>query len=100
MCGILLMLGWFNEIAELLVKFFSALEGTNTPLYCLAALILMFQVLYLFPGSVYYYLIADVIPRECIGRYMAVSSCCNSIFGAAFNFFLLDKVLRRFNKIK
>ena len=93
MSGLLLMLGWFKEIAALLVQCFPALEGTNVPLYCLAALILLFQVLYLFPGSVYYYLIADVIPRECIGRYMAVSSCCNSILGAAFNFFLLDKVL-------
>ncbi len=87
--AILLAIGWSPEIAGLLQRLFPSLQGGRVALWVLAVLILLFQVAYLFPGSVVYYLIADVIPEECMGRFMSISAIAGSAVGAAFNLFIL-----------
>ncbi len=87
---LLMMIGWTKEIAAYLTHLIPVLQNINMPLWTLATLILLFQVAYLFPGSVVCYLIADVIPKECIGRYMAVSTILGTVMGAFFSFFILD----------
>ena len=87
---LLLMIAWTPEIAELVNRFLPFTQGGNTAFWVLAVLILLFQVTYLFPGSVVYYLIADVIPKECVGRFMAASMVVSSALGAGFNFFILN----------
>ena len=76
---LLLMIAWTPEIAELVNRFLPFTQGGNTAFWVLAVLILLFQVTYLFPGSVVYYLIADVIPKECVGRFMAASMVVSSV---------------------
>ena len=86
----LLSIAWYQEIANFVVRCFPSLGSyPMTPFWVLAVLMLIFQVLYLFPGSVVYYLIADVIPSEYIGRYMAISSGCSSAITSAFSWFVL-----------
>ncbi|MBE6356842.1 MAG: SLC45 family MFS transporter [Lentisphaerae bacterium] len=86
----LLSIAWYQEITDLVIRCFPVLAGyPNTPFWVLAVLMLIFQILYLFPGSVVYYLIADVIPAEYIGRYMAISSGCSSAISAGFSWFIL-----------
>lgn len=54
---------------------------------------LVFQIVFLFPGSVVHYLVADVIPKDFIGRYTAVATVCSSAIIAGFNFFLLKALV-------
>ncbi|WP_417169930.1 MFS transporter [Victivallis sp.] len=86
---LLVLIAWSGDLAALLVEIFPALRSVNVAFWLLATLILLFQVVYLFPGSVIYYLIADVIPRECLGRYMAIATIAGSGLSAGFNFFIL-----------
>ena len=93
LAGLLMLLAWSVEIAEFIKKLLPSLANTNVSFYVVATIILLFQVVYLFPGSVVYYLIADVIPKECIGRFMAASTISGSIVSAAFNYWVLGYVI-------
>ena len=70
LAGLLILLAWSVEIAEFIKKLLPSLANTNVSFYVVATIILLFQVVYHFPGSVVYYLIADVIPKECIISYL------------------------------
>ena len=86
----LLSIAWYQEITEFVIRCVPLLaDYPATPFWVLAVLMLIFQILYLFPGSVVYYLIADVIPSEYIGRYMAISSGCTSALTAGFCWYIL-----------
>ena len=86
----LLSIAWYQEITEFVIRCVPSLANyPATPFWVLAVLMLIFQILYLFPGSVVYYLIADVIPSEYIGRYMAISSGCTSALTAGFSWYIL-----------
>lgn len=86
---LLLLIAWSGDLAAFLNHLCPFLRSGNTAFWLLASLVLLFQVVYLFPGSVIYYLIADVIPRDCLGRYMAISTILGSGLSAGFNFFIL-----------
>ncbi len=82
------LIAYAAEIGNAIAKIIPSLASYNMPLIVMASLILFFQLLYLFPGSVVYYLIADVIPKECIGRYMSISTILGSACNFLFNFFI------------
>lgn len=86
---LLVMIAFYHEITAFITKIIPAFGNINAELWVLAVLMLVFQIVFLFPGSVVYYLVADVIPKEFIGRYTAVATVCSSAITAGFNFFLL-----------
>lgn len=57
--------------------------------WVLAVLVILFQLAYLVPGSVVYYVYADVIPKQFIGRFMAVSSFLGTGITFVFNYYVL-----------
>ena len=90
MALLLVMIAWTPEIAGLLHRFvLPTVELGKLKLVTLGVLISLFMLVYLFPGSVVEYLIADVIPRECIGRYQAFTSLASTGLGFCFNKFIL-----------
>ncbi len=89
MALLLIAISWSPELANLLHKWFPSQSVTTMQIYCLGTLIVLFQIAYMFPGTIVYYLIADVIPRECIGTYMAISSFCGTGLTFLFNYFVL-----------
>ena len=86
---LLVMIAFYHEITAFITKIIPVFGNINAELWVLAVLMLVFQIVFLFPGSVVYYLVADVIPKEFIGRYTAVATVCSSAITAGFNFFLL-----------
>ena len=86
---LLIMIAFYHEITTFIIKIAPAFANVNGELWVLAILMLVFQVVFLFPGAVVYYLVADVIPKEFIGRYTAVATVCSSAITAGFNFYLL-----------
>ena len=86
---LLQMIAWHRELSAFLINMLPALAAYNVDFYLLASCILLFQVAFLFPGSVSSYLIVDVIPKAFIGRFMVCSMVIGTIVRAFFNFFLL-----------
>lgn len=86
---LLVMIAFYHEITAFVIGVVPAFGNINGELWVLAILMLVFQIVFLFPGSVVYYLVADVIPKDFIGRYTAVATVCSSAITAGFNFFLL-----------
>lgn len=86
---LLQMIAWHREISDFLLRIIPAWSGYNVDFYLLAGSILLFQVAFLFPGSVSSYLIVDVIPKAFIGRFMVCAMIIGTILRALFNFFLL-----------
>ena len=87
---LLQMIAWHRELSDFLIRCIPVLGNYNTDFYLLAGCILLFQVAFLFPGSVSSYLIVDVIPKEFIGRFMVCAMVIGTILRAGFNFFLLQ----------
>ena len=87
---ILVLIGFNGEIARFFCGIFPGKDPGMISFVLVSTLLVLFQFIFLFPGSVVWYLIADVIPRECFGRYQAISSVVNTIVSSGLNFFVLD----------
>lgn len=70
-------IGWYDRIAP----------GAGLP--ALAFCILAFHLFALIPEGVLYYLIADVIPQNMMGRFYGVNAAFSAGFAAAFSYFFL-----------
>ncbi len=89
-----ILLGWMPQIANYL-----STSGivTSIPLNTLGVLLLaacavIFQFFNLIVGSIYYYIFADVIPHQFIGRYMAAMNLAGMLKGVAFNLWIMPHV--------
>lgn len=56
----------------------------------LGGALLMFHLFALIPEGVIYYLIADAIPAEFMGRFYGVNASVSTLFAALFSWFCLD----------
>ncbi len=90
MAGLLIAMSWTPEIAGSLQRFMPDADTGNLRLGVFAVLLTLFQIVYFFPGTVVYYLIADVIPQKCLVQYMSCSSLCATGMTFFFNYFILD----------
>ena len=90
--GIVVLIGFYQEIAAFLTRYLIPNTSANVPLIILSVLIILFQIAFLFPGSVVYYLEADIIPQKCFGRYMAIASIFSSAASACFGYFATQYV--------
>ena len=95
MAGLLAALAWSGEIAALLGRVLPGADAAQLHLGVLIAILLLFSITYFFPGTVVYYLIADVIPQNCLVRYMSFSSFCATGLTFLFNYFILDLAANR-----
>lgn len=86
---VLLGVAWSPDIAELITRLIPAAASPRMTFYVLAFFLLAFSIVWLFPGSVVYYLVADVIPRNFIGRFQSISTIATMGLTFAFNFFIL-----------
>lgn len=89
---ILAAMGFYSEAGSSLARIFPHAE-VNWAFYYFAVLAVIYQVVILFPGTVLYYMEADVIPQKCFGQYMAFCSIGSTLCGAAFNYFLLARCI-------
>ena len=60
----------------------------------LVVLTLLFQLAYLIPGAIVYYIYADVIPKQFIGTFMGVSTFFGTGVTFVFNYFILEPAIR------
>ncbi|MGF0035689.1 MFS transporter [Victivallis vadensis] len=89
-----ILLGWTREIAVLLNQSLlphASPELLGLILVCVFAI--LFQFFNLIIGSIYYYIFADVIPHEFIGRFMAFLTLSMTASGFVFNYYLMEYAL-------
>ena len=71
--GIMITIAFEPDIASFIQRNWAPNADLNyIGTWVLAVLVILFQLAYLVPGSVVYYVYADVIPKQFIGRFMAV----------------------------
>ena len=62
-------------------------------------LVVAFQIFNLFVSSVYYYLIADVVPEAFIGRFYGLFRVFGTLAGLTFNYFIFGMAQTRMHEI-
>ena len=88
--GFMLLIAFEPDIAAFIQRTFLPEVSLNKiGVGVLAVLVIIFQLAYLVPGSVVYYVYADVIPQQFIGRFMAVSSFLGTGITFVFNYYVL-----------
>ena len=88
--GIMILIAYEPDIAAFIQRVCLPETGLNQiGTWVLAVLVIVFQLAYLIPGSVVYYVYADVIPKQFIGRFMAASSFLGTGVTFVFNYFVL-----------
>ena len=95
MAGLLVALAWSGEIAALLGRILPGVDVARLRLGVLVTIVLSFSIVYLFPGTIVYYLIADVVPQNCLIKYMSFSSFCATGLTFLFNYFILELAVNR-----
>ncbi|MBQ9787104.1 MAG: MFS transporter [Lentisphaeria bacterium] len=86
----MLLIGFEPQISGFIHRnFFPGFQFNSVGTAVLAGLIILYQIVFLVPGSVYYYVSADVIPKDCLATFMAVSGIFSSGSTFFFNYFLL-----------
>ncbi|MBS1369273.1 MAG: MFS transporter [Lentisphaeria bacterium] len=87
----LILLGWSDQISA----FFYGLlwgDGGNPATFtiCLIAFfVICYQGFDLFVGSVFYYIFADVVPQQFIGRFMSLFRIAGTLAGMCFNLLVM-----------
>jgi len=94
----LILIGFSDHISAVIAKSFSL--NPNTTIFVLIGIFIVgFQFFNMFVASVYYYLFNDVVPKEFLGRFLALFRMVGSAAGALFNFFLLKYAQTHFSEI-
>ena len=87
----LILLGWSDQIGAF---FYNLLWGDGgSPATFTICLIAFFVICYqgfdLFVGSVFYYIFADVVPQQFIGRFMSLFRIAGTLGGMCFNLLVM-----------
>jgi len=94
----LILIGYSEHISTFITKFFST-NPTTTVFTVLGIFLICFQFFNMFVNSVYWYLFNDVVPKEYLGRFLALFRMVGTIASALFNFFILKFALSHFTQI-
>ncbi len=89
----LLFIGFSHEIGVWIHSHLfsgSAISQAQVIIVLLAFFAAMFDLFNMFVNTVYWYLFNDVVPIECMGRFMALFRLVSTITSAAFNFFIFQ----------
>lgn len=87
----LILLGWSDSIGAWLHTLAYGENGSPaaTVILIIALLAIAYQVFNLFIASVFYYLFADVVPKQFLGRFMALFRVVGTAAGFVFNLWVL-----------
>lgn len=90
----LIMLGWIEEISTFLhgLSFFASTSVNVLAVVLVCVISILFQFFSLFIGSIYYYLLPDVVPHDYLGRFMAAVNLLMFGSSAIFNYFLMEYI--------
>lgn len=88
--GFMILIAYEPNITEWLRQYcFPGTGSDQIGFWVLAVLTVLFQIAYLIPGSVVYYVYADVIPKQFIGTFMGISSFLGTGVTFVFNYYVL-----------
>ena len=94
----LILIGWITPITGYVhAHFFPGMEIGTLGIALVCVFSVVFQFFNLIVGSIYYYIFADVIPHQFIGRFMAVFNLTGSLVGFLFPRYLLPLGERHVN---
>ena len=87
----LILLGWSDNIGAWIHNLAFGPEGSpaKTIIIVIAIFAIAYQVFNLFIASVFYYLFADVVPTQFLGRFMALFRVAGTCAGFVFNLLIL-----------
>lgn len=86
-------MAWSSEIGAAAAALFHVECTRSMEQLVLCIFIIAFQAIYLIPASIIYYLYADVIPKQWVGRFVAVMTVFGTLVTFVFNTFLLKYAL-------
>jgi maltose/moltooligosaccharide transporter len=89
----LILIGYSHEIgvwvhAKMLSG--STVSQAQVIILLLAVFAAMFDLFNMFVNTVYWYLFNDIVPQECMGRFMALFRLVSTVTSAAYNFFIFQ----------
>ncbi len=86
----MILLGWSDQIGYFMMKLVSYKGDPSLFIICLIAVFVIgFQVFNMFTDSVFWYIFADVVPEQFIGRIMASLRVIGALGGMIFNYFVM-----------
>ena len=90
-CFFLILLGWSDSIGAWIhnLAFGPGGSPAKTIIVVIAFFAIAYQVFNLFIASVFYYLFADVVPTQFLGRFMALFRVAGTCAGFVFNLAVL-----------
>ena len=88
----MILIGWMPQIVEILHRwsFFARFDIRLFGLVLICVVGVLFQFFNLIVGSIYYYLLPDVIPQRMLGRFMSLMNIAFACSGFVFNYFLME----------
>ena len=90
----LILIGWITPITGYVhAHFFPGMEIGTLGIALVCVFSVVFQFFNLIVGSIYYYIFADVIPHQFIGRFMAGLNLAGTAGGFLFNFFVMPYIV-------
>jgi MFS family permease len=92
-CGALVLLGFSPDIGTALHKIIGPVTGISAAamaLGTLSMLWILFTVLNMFTGTVYYYFFNDVVPSPFMSRFFGLFRFVASLAGSIYNWFVFE----------
>ena len=86
----MILIGWVPPITNYLhAHFITGMSMNSLGILLICVFAVIFQFFNLIVGSIYYYVFADVIPHQFIGRFMAAMNLAGTGSGLLFNLFVM-----------
>ncbi len=87
----MILIAFEGDIALFIQRtFLTGVPLASIALWVLAVLFIFFQLAYLVPGAVVYYLYADVVPKQFIGTFVATIAFFGTGVTFVFNYYILE----------
>ena len=87
----LILLGWSDSIGALIhrLAFGGNVSVASVVIGCIVVFAIGFQGFNMFVFSIFYYIFADVVPKQFMGRFMAMFRMVGTVAGFTFNRYII-----------
>ena len=87
----LILLGWSDAIGTFLQRtvFGGNVSAAAVTIGCIIVFAVGFQCFNMFVASIFYYIFADVVPKQFMGRFMALFRMVGTVAGFIFNGYII-----------
>ena len=90
----MMLIAFEPEITEFLRRScFPGVSSDRIGFWVLAVLMSIYVTIFQVPGSIVYYVVADVVPKQFIGTFMGFSAFLGTGVTFVFNYFILDRAI-------